>query len=90
MLHGTSSNLLLQIRTEEMDRLAENGIAVESWSSADHGRWRAGACDDCTGGRENARLWAAESWSSADHGRWRAGACCCFHLGTGDAWFVSC
>ncbi|PSC74447.1 Guanosine-3, 5 -bis(diphosphate) 3 -pyrophosphohydrolase [Micractinium conductrix] len=28
----------VQIRTEGMDRLAENGIAVESWSSADRGR----------------------------------------------------
>lgn len=29
-----------QIRTEEMNRLAENGIAVESWSCAASGRWR--------------------------------------------------
>ncbi|KAI7836974.1 hypothetical protein COHA_009157 [Chlorella ohadii] len=36
----------VQIRTEEMDRLAENGIAVESWSSADHGRWRAASASD--------------------------------------------
>lgn len=41
--------LPLQIRTEEMDRLAENGIAVESWSSADHGRWRAGAVTQADG-----------------------------------------
>ncbi|PRW20358.1 GTP diphosphokinase chloroplastic isoform X1 isoform A [Chlorella sorokiniana] len=36
----------VQIRTKEMDRLAENGIAVESWSSADHGRWRAASASE--------------------------------------------